>query len=273
MQNIHLNSLKNYLPNNDPIIIIGMHRSGTSLVAKILYELGVHIGIELDINNESICFMNINKRLLQNQGAHWAKPEPFVSQIHNEIFLKDNSRKALHLLNQWIDSYGKVEDNQIFGWKDPRNTLTLPIWLEIFPHAKIIHIIRNGIDVALSLYRREIRSFRPWRKKYIFPPTIATGYRLWKKYLQIGLALESRCIKWLPLRYEDIISQTQIQINIICQFTGVTISSEAKMNVAKRIIRQPKKRSLLETIHLQLLLKMGLIDPSPLIALGYEPPA
>lgn len=269
----HLNSLKNYIPNNDPIIILGMHRSGTSLVAKILFEMGVHIGIKLDIHNESICFKNINKQLLQNQGAHWAKPEPFVYQIYNEIFVNENSHKALHLLEQWIDYYGKVEDNQIFGWKDPRNTLTLPIWLKIFPQAKVIHIVRNGIDVALSLYRREIRRyFRLRGENHMFPPTIATGYRLWKKYLQIGLALESRCTKWISLRYEDIISRPQTQIDIICQFIGVTVSLERKTKVAKQIIRPSANRTPLETIRLQLLLKIGLIDPSPLIAMGYELP-
>jgi hypothetical protein len=42
-----------------------------------------------------------------------------------------------------------------WGWKDPRNTFLLPIWLEIFPNAKIIHIYRNGLDIAKSLAVRE----------------------------------------------------------------------------------------------------------------------
>ncbi|MBW1793701.1 MAG: sulfotransferase [Deltaproteobacteria bacterium] len=41
-----------------------------------------------------------------------------------------------------------------WGWKDPRTTLTLPLWLKLFPKARIIHVIRNGIDSALSLWRR-----------------------------------------------------------------------------------------------------------------------
>jgi hypothetical protein len=42
-----------------------------------------------------------------------------------------------------------------WGWKEPRNTFTLPLWLDIFPKARIIHIYRNGIDVAKSLAKRE----------------------------------------------------------------------------------------------------------------------
>lgn len=43
-----------------------------------------------------------------------------------------------------------------WGWKDPRNTITLPIWLELFPNAKILHIRRHGVDVAQSLRKREL---------------------------------------------------------------------------------------------------------------------
>jgi hypothetical protein len=42
-----------------------------------------------------------------------------------------------------------------WGWKDPRNIFLLPLWLDIFPDAKIIHVFRNGVDVAYSLAQRE----------------------------------------------------------------------------------------------------------------------
>jgi hypothetical protein len=42
-----------------------------------------------------------------------------------------------------------------WGWKDPRNTLLLRPWLEVFPEAKVVHVVRNGVEVALSLARRE----------------------------------------------------------------------------------------------------------------------
>ena len=46
-----------------------------------------------------------------------------------------------------------------WGWKDPRSTLTLPLWLELFPDARVIEIVRHGVDVAASLVHRE-RSMR-----------------------------------------------------------------------------------------------------------------
>ena len=47
-----------------------------------------------------------------------------------------------------------------WGWKDPRNTFLLPLWRDIFPEAKVIHVIRNGVDVAASLLTREEKRIR-----------------------------------------------------------------------------------------------------------------
>lgn len=259
-----------------PVIVTGMHRSGTSLIARILSELGIHIGIDLDVNNESRCFKNVNMRLLQDQGAHWIEPEPFVSRLDNGMFVRENAAKALHLLDRWIGTYGEVENGQLWGWKDPRNILTLPVWLDIFPDAKVIHVVRNGIDVALSLQRREMRRYRYLGRsdtKHMFPPTIVVGYRLWKKYLQIGMELEKRCASWISLRYEDVVSQPQAHVRALCESLGIDVSSETEADIARQIVRRPTGRSRLEAIRVRLLLRTGLIDSSLLIAMGYESPA
>jgi len=260
-----------------PIIVIGMHRSGTSLVTKILSELGVHIGTELDNHYESKCFKNINRRLLQAQGAYWAQPEPFVSQLDDEGFVRENADQALSLWEQWRDGYGPVEEGRSWAWKDPRNTLTLPIWLRIFPEAKVIHVVRNGIDVALSLCRRETRNLilryrqpRASRYKLVFPPTVARGYRLWARYVQLGLGLEAGCAHWLSLRYEDVISQPQSHLTALSQFSGIAVASKARADLARRVIRQPARRSTLDVMRVRFLFRVGLIDPNSLLALGYK---
>src|SRR3990172_2296953 len=67
----------NLLHRRNPIIVMGMHRSGTSLVAEILRALGVFLGHRLDEHTESIFFTNINDWLLGLAHASWDHPLPF----------------------------------------------------------------------------------------------------------------------------------------------------------------------------------------------------
>ena len=45
----------------EPIIIIGMHRSGTTMITEFLDQLGLFVGAKLDPNHESLFFFDLNK--------------------------------------------------------------------------------------------------------------------------------------------------------------------------------------------------------------------
>lgn len=151
-----------------PIIIIGMHRSGTSMITNMLRELGLFIGWELESNNEAIFFLERNEKILNACNGSWDNPMVIEYLInHSEMEDKVTDRLIKELSSFQILSYlGPklyLKYKSVFkldfpwGWKDPRNTVLLPLWLNIFPRAKIIHIYRNGIDVAQSLATREER--------------------------------------------------------------------------------------------------------------------
>ena len=151
-----------------PVILLGMHRSGTSLIARLLDDLGLFQGAELQDDHESTHFLEINETLLKRVGATWDHPAPFGA------FLQDTDAAALtaHCLAEDVSgpqftpflgrtrfgSTGGLRDlNAAWGWKDPRTVFTLPLWLRLFPGAKLVYIIRNGVDVASSLRVREQR--------------------------------------------------------------------------------------------------------------------
>lgn len=58
-----------------------MHRSGTSLLVKILQELGVFMGMDLEHNSESKFFIEVNEWMLNQAGASWDNPENILSQL------------------------------------------------------------------------------------------------------------------------------------------------------------------------------------------------
>lgn len=149
-----------------PLIVIGMHRSGTTLVMSILDRLGMFIGWEIESNLEALFFSRRNEAVFRAQGASWDNPtavDPLLASKDVRSRLTDALRRDVASANTVSflgpSRYLRFRDlhsmKQQWGWKDPRNTFVLPLWLEVFPGARVVHVIRNGVDVANSLSRRE----------------------------------------------------------------------------------------------------------------------
>ena len=145
----------------DPVVLAGMHRSGTSLFARILADLGLFLGDRLEQHHESLFFLEQNEWILNRVHGGWDTPtnlawlfeQPYVcdrlvEELTNRIHSEDFTQSYIGSTVDW--------DNPklVWGWKDPRNTLTWFLWQRIFPAAKFIFIHRNGVDVASSLKAR-----------------------------------------------------------------------------------------------------------------------
>jgi len=135
-----------------PLIMIGMHRSGTSLAASLLESSGVHVGerlMEANWSNprghfEDMDFVELHRGALVRLGVHrdgWTTSElPEFSQDLVEAAAALVARKA---------SSGRA-----WGWKDPRTILFLRLWLDLLPEARLVLIYRAPWEVIDSLYRR-----------------------------------------------------------------------------------------------------------------------
>ncbi|HZX36128.1 MAG TPA: sulfotransferase [Thermodesulfobacteriota bacterium] len=161
----------------NPVIIIGMHRSGTTLVTRLAERLGLFVGSEVEDNDESVYFLSINIEILKRIGANWDNPVPARYFSENTEAL-DMTVKCVEadLSSEGVSGYMGPENYASCGglkglpkpwaWKDPRNTFTLPVWLKIFPEAKIIYVVRNGVDVAESLRVRERKEFEKQKEMF-----------------------------------------------------------------------------------------------------------
>ena len=73
--------------NQQPIIILGMHRSGTTMITKMLENLGLFVGAEKEINHESLFFWEINNWIFDIHTATAEKPHnmryrnPFCDKV------------------------------------------------------------------------------------------------------------------------------------------------------------------------------------------------
>lgn len=149
-----------------PVIVIGMHRSGTSMLTRFIQDMGVFMGRDLSENDESKFFMNLNRWLLFQAGASWDFPKA-VDHM-DPVFIKCSADLAKRRLGSVLSGqylgFGRLlkyrsvyNIKESWGWKDPRNTLLLPVYQKLFPEARIVHIHRNPIDVAVSLKNRELK--------------------------------------------------------------------------------------------------------------------
>ena len=166
---------------NGPFVIVGMHRSGTSLVSRILDRSGVFMGLDLQEDHESKFFIKLNKWIYENAGADWARPmalqelmdyEPAKKKVEEYVKSRVSSNSSKKYSGKSLKK-GLFDLDSKWGWKDPRNGPTLPIWKEIWPEMKIIHVTRHGVDVAASLQARSSKNweqdesrFSKWVKMY-----------------------------------------------------------------------------------------------------------
>ncbi len=139
-----------------PVCIAGMARSGTSLCARMLNLCGVYLGEESDLlppapDNpdgfwENIRFVAVNEELLSMHGGAWDCP-PLLP-------LDSGSEQFAHLRAKAEATLEAFAGHEPWGWKDPRNSLTLPFWRHYFPDMKVVICLRNPLEVAQSLYKR-----------------------------------------------------------------------------------------------------------------------
>ena len=129
-----------------PVIVLGMHRSGSSMIVNALEYLGLFVGCRKDPNHEARFFTKLNDWMLRQANASWDNPMRFKLL---ERFHIDNIKRVLrmHMSGvrriEFLGLYKSLRYKDIrsldfpWGWKDPRNTFTIDIWNELFPNAKI----------------------------------------------------------------------------------------------------------------------------------------
>jgi len=154
-----------------PVILVGMHRSGTSLAAATLVSLGAFLGPGVRAPEggaaaatrrsgygEAAEFFRLNELLLAVAGAAWDRVEPFLERRGRPGF--DLACTALlglacrTTLRRRFLAPLLASGAAAWGWKDPRTSLTLPYWLRLFPAARVLHVRRDPEAAAASLHRR-----------------------------------------------------------------------------------------------------------------------
>ena len=139
-----------------------MHRSGTSLVSGILERLGVSFGDNLlpamdGVNEkgfwEDRCLVEAHEALLDSLKRQWHDIRP----LPEGWLLSAAAARFKETVKGWLqDEFG---NSSLFGMKDPRICLFLPLWRQIFSElgikAHCVVVLRNPLEIAASLMKRD----------------------------------------------------------------------------------------------------------------------
>lgn len=190
------------------VIVLGMHRSGTSLTARISQCMGAYLGEESELMGaalgnsdghfENIEVVRINDSILQSCGKEW-----YSLDLPKLDYSSLKIKKAIEDIKGVVRKLLEKKDLAVI--KDPRISILLPLWEKTLKELGIqtdyIWVFRNPLEVIESLRKRDGYSSRH-------------SLLLWIHYnLNILKFLQGK--DYLLINYRDILLQSQA-INELC---------------------------------------------------------
>src|SRR5436190_2018523 len=195
------------------------------MVTRLLHGCGLDLGpkdplMPPQVDNpdgfwEHLSFVALNDELLEALGGAWDLPPKSNESLSDERL--DVLRTKARLLIEVFQSA------QIWGWKDPRNSLTLPFWEDLLPGLKTLIIVRNPLEVAYSMRKRNGTSY-------------AFGLRLWEIYNRRLIEAAGKHDRLLT-HYDLFFENPGKELQRIANFVGLPdgkIHSTAELVATKR---------------------------------------
>jgi len=193
--------------NSNAIIVLGMHRSGTSALTRVLNLLGIELGDKLlpkHITNETGFWehediVDINEQILQQLDSSWFDTTPLPAKWW--------TFKSLIPFRYQLKAIISNNFSTLWAIKDPRLCRLLPFWIPLLQELKInphfIIIARHPFEVAASLEKRDGLSYN-------------TSLRLWLEHVLASVE-NSQSFPRTFITYDELLQNWPTVINKIAQ--------------------------------------------------------
>lgn len=225
----------------NPVIVLGHPRSGTTILVKLLRKY-----LKVNFGTESQFIVRYQRRL--HRFGDLSRPENLRSlveriakercfertkkrfgfELDTEQVLRDAKQPTLRgVLDAIYSQFAGYHSMERWGDKSPEYNHDLPALYEVFPDAQYLHIVRDGRDVELSIFR-----------EFFGPKNVTMGALSWRNQLEKieELAADLGPGQFHELRYEDLLREPLREFDRLIDYLGIDDSSgELREFLAERL--------------------------------------
>lgn len=240
-------------PNSKTVFIVGVGRSGTSLLQSML-----HAHQDVVFLPETHFFRHYIARPYTRWGHQRGGVKLFRSMLASDEeyqradipeeellapFLKGTQSFNLSLVYaRLLRLYREREQVSLIGEKDPRLIDYLPQLRYVFPEARILHIVRDPRDVLLSRMNADWSAGRPdWLHVMTYRAQIVRGRHQGRR---------SFGARYMEVRYEELLAEPERVLRNVAMHVGFAYSDEmlAFQQSAGELVHESERAWKIETM-------------------------
>lgn len=201
-----------------PIIIGGVGGSGTRLVAQLLQNLGIFIGISRNNTEDAIPFIPVYEQHINSYLSEKLCEKSFINDLKLAIEQHVDLSENIH---QW-------------AWKNPRSIYLLPLFEQLFKNMRYIHVIRDGIAMSTSLNQQQLAK----HGDLVIPddtqnlPEHEKSLLLWSIVNSAAADFGEQNLgsRYLRIKYEDACHSPLAVIQKIAEFLAIPLNYDLTQN-------------------------------------------
>jgi tetratricopeptide (TPR) repeat protein len=194
------NTPNSTIPTNSAIFIIGMPRSGTSLVEQILAS-----HTEVTAAGELNDILKYAKEIADLVDSHNPYPH-YLSELTTDI-CNSIAQRYISRLND-ISSSSRYVTNKM-----PHNFLVLGLISKLFPQARLIHCRRDSRDTCVSCF---FQNFTHGHHYATSLETLGAYYRQYEKLMSHWEKVIDRPV--ITIQYEELVADQESQTRRLLDF-------------------------------------------------------
>jgi hypothetical protein len=223
----------------------GVGGSGTRVVAGFLQKIGFFLGSDLNGPKDNLWFTFLFKRpeILQTTSYEFDElvqifsdamhSQPVIAPEHvamvRSLAASGREQHPVEWLQERADSLLGIvagPSNLLIGWKEPNTHIVLDRLASHMPGLRYIHVIRNGLDMALSRNQNQTGLWGPLITGKPFDPSPSYSLHYWckaeKRVLQIGRRMGER---FHLVNFDELCTNPSKVIDGIAALAGIKLSA------------------------------------------------